>query len=180
MRVALAHLNKVLGNNTILQEGPFLTLNKELIQTDLWTFDSLVKEWGNLKQCGKFHPAEDRARRAITLYKGDFLPEFYSLPLVDKQFELQNRIRELLFWLATRCMERVEWREAVLFARRLLILDVCNEQACRIIMQGLYNQGDRIGAIRQFERLNKSLKAGLDTTPSPETITLYKQIAGTG
>lgn len=180
LRVALTHLNKVLGNKAILQDGPFLTLNKELTQTDLWTFDSLVKDWQNLKQCGKFHPAEDRARRAITLYKGDFLPEFYSLPLVDKQFELQNRMRDLLFWLSTRCMERVEWREAVLFARRLLILDVCNEQACRIIMQGLYNQGDRTGAIRQFERLNKSLKAELDTTPSPETIKLYKKITVTG
>ncbi len=180
MRVALAHLNKVLGNNAILQEGPFITLNKELIQIDLWTFDSLVKEWQYLKQRGKFHPAEDRARRAVSLYKGYFLPEFYSLPVVDKQDELENRMRELLFWLANRCMERVEWREAALFAQRLLILDACNEQACRIIMQGLHNQGDRTGAIRQFERLSKCLKSEFNTTPGPETIKLYKKMTVTG
>lgn len=177
MRVALAHLNRVLGNNAVLQDGPFLKLNKELIQTDLWTFDSLVKEWQNLKQRGKFHPAEDRARRAVNLYKGYFLPEFYSLPVVDKQDELENRMRELLFWLATRCMERVEWQEAILFSQRLLILDACNEQACRIIMQGLYYQGDRTGAIRQFERLSKYLKSEFDTTPSPETIKLHEEIS---
>ncbi|MCK4527434.1 AAA family ATPase [candidate division WOR-3 bacterium] len=176
LRVALTHLNKALGNKIILQKGPFLTLNKELTQADLWTFGSLVKEWQNLKQCGKFHPAEDRARRAITLYKGDFLPEFYSQPIVDKQLELEGRIRDLLFWLAMRCMERVEWREAVLFAQRLLILDASDEQACQIIMQGLYNQGDRVGAVRQFERLKKSLKDELNVEPSPETIELYKKI----
>ena len=179
-RVALTHLNKVLGNKVIFQKGPFLTLNKELIQVDFWIFDSLVKEWQNLKQCGKLHPAEDRARKAISLYKGDFLPEFYSQPILDKQLELEGKIVDILFWLAIRCMEQIEWKEAVFFARRLLTFDLSDERACKIIMEGLYNQGDRIGAIRQFERLKKSLKEELDAEPSPETIELYKKIAGAG
>jgi len=179
-RVALTHLNKVMGNKVILQKSTFITLNRELVNVDLWTFDSLVKEWQNLKQCGKLHPAEDRARKAIALYRGDFLPEFYCQPIAEKQRGSKSRLQDLLYWLATRCMERVEWQEAILFARRLLTLDLNDEQACQIIMEGLYNQGDRIGAIRQFERLNKSLKEELDTTPGPETIKLYKKITGAG
>jgi two-component SAPR family response regulator len=179
-RVALTHLNNVLGNKVILQKGTFLTFNKELIQADFWIFDSLVKEWQNLKQCGKLHPAEDKARKAVALYKGIFLSEFYNQPILNKQRVLESNVRDILFWLATRCMERIEWQEAVLFAQRLLTFDLSDERACKIIMEGLYNQGDRVGAIRQFERLNKSLKQELDTTPSPETIKLYKKITGAG
>jgi two-component SAPR family response regulator len=129
-----------------------------------------------LKQSGKFHPAEDRARRAVSLYRGYFLPEFYSLPIADKQDELKNTMRELLFWLAIRCIDRIEWHEAILLARRLLLLDACNEQACRIIMQGLSNQGDRTGAIRQYEHLCKCLKNEFDTIPGPATVKLYDRI----
>ncbi len=176
LRVALSHLNKVMGNHAIRQEGSFLALDRVFVQADLWMFDSLVKEWRTFKQSGKFHPAEDRARRAVSLYKGYFLPEFYSLPVADKQDELKNMMRELLFWLATRCIERVEWPEAILFARRLLLLDACNEQACRIIMQGFHNQGDRTGAIRHFKYLSKCLKTEFDTVPSPETVKLHDRI----
>jgi len=177
LRVALSNLNKVMGCQAIHQEGPFLSLDREFVWSDLWTFESLAKEWQTFKQSGKFHPAEDRARRAVTLYKGYFLPEFYSLPVADKQDELKNTMRELLFWLAIRCIDRVEWPESILFAKKLLLLDACNEQACRIIMHGLHNQGDRTGAIRQFERLCKCLEAEFDTVPGPETVKLYDRIA---
>ncbi len=179
-RVTLTHLNKVLGNDVILQKSTFITLNQDIIQVDLWAFDRFVKEWQDLKQCGKLHPAEDRARKAIALYKGDVLPEFYCQPIVEKQRESKNRLQDLLYWLAARCMERVEWQEAVNFARRLLTMDLNDERACRIIMNGLYNQGDRIGAIRQFERLKNGLQDELDVEPSPETTKLYKRITGAG
>ncbi|MCK5116082.1 MAG: AAA family ATPase [Candidatus Aegiribacteria sp.] len=176
LRVALSNLNKVMGSQAILQEGSFLAFDRELVRADLWTFESLVKEWRTFKQSGKFHPAEDRARRAVSLYKGYFLPEFYSLPVADKQDELKNTMREMLFWLAIRCIDRVEWHESILLAKRLLLLDACNEQACRIIMHGLHNQGDRTGAIRQFEHLCQCLKAEFDTVPGPETVKLYDRI----
>ena len=176
LRVALSNLNRVMGCQAIRQEGPFLSLDREFVRADLWTFDSLVKEWQTFKQSGKFHPAEDRARRAVTLYKGYFLPEFYSLPVADKQDELKNTMRDLLFWLATRCIDRVEWHESILFAKGLMLLDACNEQACRIIMHGLHNLGDRTGAIRQYEHLRKRLKAEFDTVPGPETVKLLDRI----
>ena len=176
MRVALSNLNKVMGSEAIRQDGPFLSLDREFVWSDLWTFESLAKEWQTFKQSGKFHPAEDRARRAVNLYKGYFLPEFYNLPVADRQDDLKSSMRELLFWLAIRCIDRAEWHESILLAKRLLLLDACNEQACRIIMHGLHNLGDRTGAIRQFERLSKCLKAEFDTEPEPETAKLHDRI----
>ncbi|HEC79305.1 MAG TPA: hypothetical protein ENI34_09255 [candidate division WOR-3 bacterium] len=175
-RVILARLNKVIGGNIVIQKGPFLSLNRELLKVDFWEFESLVKEWRNFKRHGKLHLAEDRAHKAVALYRGDFLPEFYTRSLVDKQFELKERMREILFWLAMRCMERIEWQKAISFARRLLSFDANDEQACRIMMEALYNQGNRTGAIRQFHRLEKSLKEELNTVPAAETFNLYKRI----
>jgi two-component SAPR family response regulator len=175
-RVILNHLKKVIGKEIIIQKGPFVALDRELVNVDCWRFELLFNEWKKLKQDGKLHPAEDRARKAINLYKGIFLPEFYSQPIVDKKRVLEGAVRNILFWLARRCMERVEWREAIFSAQRILFLDSCDEQACQIIMKCMNNLGDRIGAIRQFEHLKKNLKEELDTDPSPETIQLYKKI----
>ncbi len=177
-RVLLTRLNKILGKGIILQRGPFLSLNKDMLQVDFWEFEAFVKEWQYLKQRAKLHPAEDRALKATTLYRGDFLPEFYSRPIVDKQFELKEKIRRVLYWLAKRCMERAEWQKAIFFARRLLSFDVNDEQACQIIMESFYNQGNRISAIRQFQRLKRGLKEEFNTTPSVQTISLYKRILG--
>jgi len=74
-------------------------------------------------------------------------------------------------------MERVEWREAIRFAQRLLILDPYSEKACRISMQNFHSLGDRTGAIRQFERLRKRLKSEFDTAPSSETTKLLGEIS---
>ena len=175
-RVALTHLNKILGNKAVIQKGQFLLFDREQVSADFWRFDELVRDWQYLKQSGKFHPAEDRVRKAIALYKGDFLPEFYSQPIIDRQLELKDTMKELLFWLASRCMERIEWQEAIFFARRLLTIDLNDERAFQIIMEGLYNQGDRAGAIRLFESLKKRLKQELNTEPSPETLKLHKKI----
>ncbi|MBN2608387.1 MAG: AAA family ATPase [Candidatus Fermentibacteraceae bacterium] len=179
LRVALTHLRKVVGEDAIVQEGQYLSLNRDLVRTDLWEFDALAKEWRVLLRDGKAHAAEYRARRAMELYGGDFLPEFYSLPLEDEQFRLQNLMRELLLWMAERCMARVEYRYAVRYARDLLAMDPCSEKACRIIMEGLAASGDRTGAIRQYMRLRKSLVREFDTEPGSSTVELYERLTGT-
>lgn len=175
-RVALTHLNRILGNEIVIKKGQFLMLNKETVRVDCWIFEELFKEWQYLKQDGKLHPAEDRARKAIALYKGDLMPEFYCTPIVNKQLELEEILRNLLLWLAKRCIERLEWQDAIFFARRVLTLEVNDESAHQIIIEGLYTQGDRTSAIRQFERLKKSLKEELNAEPSLETMRLYRKI----
>jgi len=179
LRVALTYLRKVVGEEVILQDGQYLSLNRDIIRTDLWDFVAVVEEWRTLLRDGKAHTAEDRVQRAMELYKGDFLPEFYSLPLEDEQFRLQNLMRELLLWMAQRSMERVEYRHAVRYARKLLAMDPCSEKACHIIMEGLTATGDRSGAIRQYKRLEKSLAQEFNTEPEAEIAELYKQLIST-
>jgi len=177
LRVALTHLNHVLQGRFVVSDGPFLSLDTEKIQVDFWEFDSLSKQWRDSLQQGKLHTAEDRARGALSLYRSYLLPEFYSLPVVDMQLSLENVMRDLLLWLADRCMMRAEWREAILLARKLAASDSCSEQAFRIIMQGLFNLGNRTGAIRQYKQLLVNLSENLGVSPDKETVALYMQIS---
>ena len=126
------------------------------------------------------HTAEHKALRAMELYRGDFLPGFYSLLLVDEQFLLLSLMRELLLWMADLSMDRVEYREAVRYASRLLAMDPCSEHACRLIMRGLAACGDRAGAIRQYMRLRTSLSSEFNAQPSAETKALYQTLVQAG
>lgn len=180
LRVALSHLRKVVGEDAVLQEGQYVRLNRDLLTTDVWKFTVLVEEWRRLLRDGKAHTAENRALRAMELYRGDFLPEFYSLPVEDEQFMLRSQMRELLLWMAEVSMDRVEYREAVRFARRLLAMDPCSEHACRLIMRGLAAGGDMAGAVRQYMRLRTSLSSEFNTQPSAETKALYQTLVQAG
>ena len=174
--MSLSHIRKVLGSDAILQDGDYLTLNQDIIRTDVWEFNELLDEWDSSIRKGRDHTAEDRAVKAIELYKGLFLPEFYSLPLEDEQFRLQSRMKELLLWMALRCMDRVEYRTALIYARKLLTMDPCSEQACRIVMESLVANDDWTTAIRQFNRLKRSLNLEFGAEPNNKTIALYESI----
>ena len=176
LRVALTGLRKAVGSDAIIPDGPYLKLDRELVKTDMWEFDFLAGEWKACVRSGTGHAAEDRARRALELYRGDFLPEFYATVLEDEQFRLMNVARELMLWMAERNLERVEHADAVRWGRRLLAMDPCSEKACRIIMKGLAAMGDRAAAIRQYDRLKNSLESEFNTVPDGETTELYESI----
>ena len=176
LRVYLTKLRKILGSDTIIQDGPYLRLSRDQITVDLWQFNSLIEEWKAYIRRGMEHAAENRAIRAIELYNGDFVPEFYATLLEDRQFHLRNTMRDLLCWMAERNMGRVEYADAVRYARRMLAMDPCSERACRIIMKGLAAMGERAAALRQYQRFKNSLLSELDAEPDSETVELFKSI----
>jgi two-component SAPR family response regulator len=177
-RVTFTRLKNTMGFDCFRSEAEFLQCDDERLWIDFDEFEKLYDEWVHLCDQAKFHPAEQIASDAVTLYKGDFLPEFYSTPIDQKQMDLKDKIKRLLHWLALRARERVEWHEAISLSRLLVALDpIGSEVAQRIIMEGLWRQGDRVGALHQFERLKRTLKDELGIDPSSETIDLYERIA---
>ena len=174
-RVTLTRLNRTLNFPCIEQDVQFLSLNREWVWVDFWRFEELLKQWLTQKR-EKPHLAEKTAQEAMSLYRGDFLPEMYEPPINDKQMELKEKAKKLLTWLTERHCERFEWQEAILLAYRLLAIDSVDERAHRVIMEGLWRQGDRTGALRQFGRLKTGLKQELGLSPSRETVTLQTRI----
>ncbi len=171
--VTLSFLRKILGSEGIICEEPFYRLNTQKLWVDYLEFERLYKQFSLLKSQGKMHLAEDRAYKAVSLYQGDFLPEMYLLPIDDEQMILKEKIKHLLLELALVSKERLEWKKVLSNAHRLLQIDPTDERAHRLVMESLYEQGDRSGAIKHYHRLKKILKRELGIPPAPQTIELY-------
>jgi len=174
--VTLSHLRKVLGSEKVICEEPFYRLDMEKLWVDYLELERFYKEYSLYKSQGKLHLAEERARKAIKLYQGDFLPEMYSLPIDDEQMILKEKVKEMLLWLAELSKERLEWKEMLTHSHRLLQIDPIDERGHRLVMEALYKSGDRGGAITHYARLKKLLKTELDIDPDPQTEKLYQKL----
>jgi len=64
--------------------------------------------------------------------------------------------------------------ESASIARKLITVEPTNETAVRTLMRAFVDLGDRAQAIREFERLRRTLRIMLDIDPSKETYALYE------
>lgn len=125
----------------------------------------------------------DRLRRALDLYRGDFLQGFYVRSAPD--FEAwwlaeQARLREQALngfnRLADYHADRGELDQAITFTRRYLHLEPWREQAHRQMMRLLALNGQRGAALAQYKTCRQVLADELGVGPAPETVALHEQI----
>ncbi|MBN1619563.1 AAA family ATPase [candidate division WOR-3 bacterium] len=176
LRVALNQLIKVIGSKSVISGNETVSLNYQIVEIDYMDFEKTVKEWKSRKSRGSIHSAESFALRAVEIYRGFFLPEFYFDRALEKQRELQAKMREVLFWLSELDLMRADYKKALDYAQKLIAMDSTDEQAIRIIMHCLNEQGDRVGAIKHYEFIKDNLKKEYEIDPSPETVELYEKI----
>lgn len=152
-------------------------LDPELCRVDAWHFNDLYREGYQKEMSGNDKGAMDCFNRAIDLYKGDFLPdEHYSPWVISFREDFKNKYLDLLTRLARRHEQAGAFKKAVACLKQAIETDPLLEEAYRSLMtlydrNNLYNE-----ALRVFESCKKALKAGLDTTPDPLTIALYRGI----
>jgi DNA-binding SARP family transcriptional activator len=120
---------------------------------------------------------------AVALYHGPLLagfylddaPEFETWLLAERE-RWQATILSTLSKLADFHRVRGEYNLARTHLQHTLSLDPWHEQAYRELMRLQAMQGDRAGALAQFEKARQALKIGLGVTPLPETEALADQI----
>jgi predicted ATPase/DNA-binding SARP family transcriptional activator len=125
----------------------------------------------------------DSLAEAVSLYRGDFLSDFY---LEDSaEFEewaatwrasLRRQVKEALDGLAAVYLERGEPERAERYARRQLEIDYLHEAAHRHLMIALDRQGQRAEAIRQYERCCTLLQEELGVAPTADTNAIVQSI----
>ena len=133
--------------------------------------------------CSRCQPAFSRA---VALYRGTFLDGFYldQCQLFDEWLFMQRerfrvQMLDALEKLTAYHLRRSEEVEALPYARRQLELDPLREQAHLQIMQIHLAQGDRSGALRQYDRCCSVLRTELGVEPSIEIRELHQQILAT-
>jgi LuxR family maltose regulon positive regulatory protein len=117
--------------------------------------------------------------QAIQLYRGDLMPDaIYD----DWSQPERERLRRLYLTAATRLaqllLEGEELTQAATVCEQVLRHDACWEGAYQVLIQARLQQGDRVEALRAFERCIQALRQELDVEPAPQTMALRSQILG--
>ncbi len=126
---------------------------------------------------GDLAEAQKHLEAALLLYRGDYMQ---NLPYEEWARPERQRLRALdisaLAGLAGIHALSARYESAIPLYEQILSLDECHEVTYVQLMRCMYALGDRVGAVRTFEKCRERLNAELGLTPMPETEALYQQI----
>jgi DNA-binding SARP family transcriptional activator len=179
LRTVLSNLRRLVGEHLTITRQT-VTFNRD--QAYWLDVDIFEAQAHNAKQGISDHE-EATLQAAIDLYSGDFLEGFYlrDAPNFEEWVLRQReRLRQLalqaLYNLATYDMACGRYAEAMACTVRLLDLDPWHEDGhCQMMLLLAYN-GQRRGALGQYETCRNALDRELGMKPAPQTTDLYHQI----
>lgn len=186
LRVALSALRQTLDPaHTPGVESPFLKREGELLRLNLSAgvrvdadeFTSLVEEARRL-EATQPDRAVDLYRRAVGLYRGDYLQDCLYEDWVGEERErllaLYLSAAERLAFLLS---QRGDCNEAINLCHRILDHDPLWEEAYRLLMACHWRLGNRSLALRTYQRCARRLKEELNVKPAASTHSLLTRIA---
>jgi predicted ATPase/DNA-binding SARP family transcriptional activator len=195
LRQSLYNLRQAIGDHTA--DPPYLFISRDELQfntasdhaLDVATFRALLAaseahQHSQLERCAA---CAARLQRAVGLYRGKFLQEFFLEDsaefeewAVQQRESLHRRALEALAHLANYYEQRAGYEEACGYVLRQLELDPWREEAHRQLMRVLAASGRRSEALAQYETCRRVLAKELGAEPSAETRALYEQIKNEG
>jgi len=116
-------------------------------------------------------------RAAISLYAGELLPEdLYEEWAFERREDLRRLYKALLVELGALYEERGEYEKGLQVLRSAVAQEPTDEDAHTELMRLYALSGRRLEALRQYERLRKTLTEELDTHPAGASRRLYEEI----
>ncbi len=144
---------------------------------DVDEFQSEYKEGIRAAGSGEVDRAQAHLEAGIALYRGDYLQ---NAPYEEWARPERQRVRSLylsaLGGLAGIHALSGRYENAILLCEHILSVDQCHEVTYSQLMRCQYAAGDRVGAVRTYEKCRERLNEELGLSPMPETERLYKQI----
>ena len=113
---------------------------------------------------------------AISFYRHPYLPRVTQLWVEPIRNRLFRRFKDAVLTLAELYLDFKEYENSIHTCQRLLSIDPCQERAHRLSMRAHAALGDRAAVARQYQSCRKALSQDLDTSPSPETDELYREL----
>lgn len=185
LRQALTKLRRAIGDHLLITADT-VAFNPALpYEVDVRSFLQLLEgarthPHRNRATC---HSCAERSRRAVELYRHDFLhgfglddcPEF-ELWMIAERERLRQLALEALEGLATFCLRRGDYSAAQRYARRQLDLDPVHEPAHRQLMLALAATGQRTAALAQYQACARRLQEEFGVEPDQPTRSLFEAI----
>jgi two-component SAPR family response regulator len=171
---AVSQIRRAVGGDAVVAEGSVYRIGEDY-WFDVEEFEAVIEQARLISPRDSL--AEDLWRRAVTLYRGDFLPEVERVWCVPKREALRETYVEALVGVGQCHEARGELEGAISWYRRALEVDELREDVHRHVMRCYSEAGRRPDALAQYQRCREILKRELGLEPSGETEKLYKQIA---
>ena len=163
----------------VLRDGSRYGLRPE---ADFWldaaAFESLLEQGEGLLENDP--PAGyDLLQAGLDLYQGEYLREYpYEEWASEARERLQARCLRAADTLAHGRARQQQWQETIRVAQFILARDDCWESAYRLLMEAHYRLGQRVQALRSYQRCAERLRSELGVAPAPATRRLQEQILG--
>lgn len=149
-------------------------------EADLWLDAEAFERWvaeGDRLRDREPEAMIDGYRRALSLYQGNFLEEcLYEDWCSEERERLLTLYLRTADRLARTLVEKGEWEEAIGICQAILARDDCWEQAYRLMMVAYARMGNRVQALRTYQRCVERLGEVLQVGPADETVRLYETI----
>lgn len=175
LRQTLSEVRKALGvglDGLLDADAEYVWLDKERVSTDVAEFERLA---------GSSDP--DDVEGATGIWTGEFLDGFSirSAEVFEDWLATERRRLHGLWLKATdaqleRAIVQGRTERGIETARRVLESEPLRESTHRALMRLLAAQGNRAGALEQYEQCRALLAQELDTSPDVETETLAQRI----
>lgn len=120
--------------------------------------------------------ALDSLMEAVRLYAGDFLAGFYDDWILVEQERLRQALFAVLNHIVRLSKSWGDFDQALVYARRLALLDPLHEEAHREVMRLCYLLGRPNEALAQYERCASILATEIGAAPAAETDALREEI----
>jgi DNA-binding SARP family transcriptional activator len=115
-------------------------------------------------------------KNAVSLYTGDLLENWYQEWCLTERERLRDMFLRMLDRLIRRCEQDEAYDSGIKYGMRALRIDPARERVHRHLMRLRARAGDRIGALRQYERCADVLEQELGVAPSTATQCLHERI----
>jgi LuxR family maltose regulon positive regulatory protein len=118
----------------------------------------------------------DALHKAEALYRGDLLEGWYWDWCAVERERFKDMYVTILEKLMLYCEISCQYELGLAYGMRMLSCDRALESAHQQLMRLYYLAGQRVKALRQFERCSAILSQELGVHPSQQTLRLYEQL----
>ncbi|MFN8446606.1 MAG: bacterial transcriptional activator domain-containing protein [Caldilineaceae bacterium] len=145
------------------------------VTVDVANFDILTQAGDQQMRNGDLASAVRHYQHASDLYRGDLCVDTDIHALMERE-RLRARYLTLLAQLSDYHYAIGDYKTCLDYAWRLLGHDPCREDAHRLVMRCYVRQGERAGALRQYQICVRTLRSEFATDPEIATTSLFEQI----
>lgn len=161
----------------LFSEGQYLINPEAEVWVDVSEFEHHWLTGLNLEKKGKKEEAMREFCLAEELYRGDYLEEdrYAEWTLLQRE-ALKDTYLAILNKLANSSFDATEYDSCILYSQKILLKDVCYEEAYRWLMRCYSRLGNTHRARQWYKVCADTLMKELDTVPDSKTTDLYHRL----